>query len=76
MCVFVPSDLHTKSQVHTQTHKPDKTKININGFGMAKSAVQLLFGPLLVLKLSNPFKNFQVQIHSKSFQFQIITISN
>ena len=39
---------HTNSKVHTQTHKPDQTKININGFGMAKSAAQLLYGPVLV----------------------------
>ena len=30
------------------THKPDQTKININGFDMAKSAAQLLYGPVLV----------------------------
>ena len=28
-------------------HKPDQTKININGFDMAKSAAQLLYGPVL-----------------------------
>ena len=35
--------------VHTQTHKPDQTKINIKGFDMAKSAAQLLYAPVLVL---------------------------
>ena len=30
------------------THKPDQTKINIIGFDMAKSAAQLLYGPVLV----------------------------
>ena len=47
---FVPSDPPTHSQVHTQINKPEKTKIkqNINGFDMAKSAAQLLYGPVLV----------------------------
>ena len=31
-----------------RTHKLDQTKITINGFGMAKRAVQLLYGPVLV----------------------------
>ena len=26
----------------------DQTKVNINGFGMAKSAAQVLYGPVLV----------------------------
>ena len=47
-CVFVPFNPHINLQVHTQTHKPDQTKININGFDMAKSAAQLLYGPVLV----------------------------
>ena len=39
VCLFFgPSDPHTNSQVHTQTNKPNQTKININGFGLAKSA--------------------------------------
>ena len=46
--LFVPSDPHTKSQVHTQPHKPDQIKININGFDMAKNAAQLLYGPILI----------------------------
>ena len=33
---------------HIQTHKPDQTKININGFNMTKSAAQLLYGPVLI----------------------------
>ena len=33
-------------------HKPDQTKININGFDMAKSAAQLLYGPVIVYTLS------------------------
>ena len=45
-----------KCPVHIQTHKvtsphnnkPDQTKININGFDMAISAAQLLYGPVLV----------------------------
>ena len=32
-----------------RTHKLDQTKITINGFGMAKRAAQLLYGPVLVL---------------------------
>ena len=32
------------SQVHIQTHKPDQTRININGSDMVKSAAQLLYG--------------------------------
>ena len=36
------------SKVHTPTHKPDLTKINIKGFDVAKSAAQLLYGPVLV----------------------------
>ena len=35
-------------EVRTQTHKPDQTKINIYRFDMAKSAAQLLYGPVLV----------------------------
>ena len=35
-------------QGHSQTQKPDQTKININGFDMAKIAAQLLYGPVLV----------------------------
>ena len=31
-----------------RTHKLDQTKITINGFGMAKRAAQLLYGPVLV----------------------------
>ena len=31
-----------------RTYKLDQTKITINGFGMAKSAAQLLYGPVLV----------------------------
>ena len=34
-----------------RTHKLDQTKININGFAMAKSAAQLLYGPVLVLMI-------------------------
>ena len=44
-CGYVPSSPH--SQVHIQTHKPDQTRININGVDMAKSVVQLLYGPRL-----------------------------
>ena len=40
-------------EVRTQTHKPDQTKINIYRFDMAKSAAQLLYGPVLV---NNPTK--------------------
>ena len=52
--LFVPSSPHTNSQaqVHIQTHKPDRTKININGFDMAKCAAQLLYGPVLVCESS------------------------
>ena len=32
-----------------RTHKLDQTKITINGFGMAKRAAQLLYGPVLVV---------------------------
>ena len=42
--LYVPSFPHMNSQVHIQTHKPDQTKINIDGFDMAK----LLYGPVLV----------------------------
>ena len=35
-------------RTHKSTHKPDQTKIKINGFDMAKSAAQLLYGPVLV----------------------------
>ena len=45
-CEYVLS--HTNSQVQIETHKLDQTKVNINGFGMAKSAAQLLYGPVLV----------------------------
>ena len=45
------------SQVHTQTHKPDQTEININGFDIAKSAAQLLYGPVLVDSLKETKKN-------------------
>ena len=31
-----------------RTYKLDQTKITNNGFGMAKSAAQLLYGPVLV----------------------------
>ena len=34
-----------------RTHKLDQTKITFNGFGMAKSAAQLLYGPVLVSSL-------------------------
>ena len=43
---FPPSD----PQVHTETHQPDQTKINVNGFDMAKCAAQLLYGPVLVFQ--------------------------
>ena len=33
-----------------RTHKLDQTKITINGFGMAKRAAQLLYGPVLVFR--------------------------
>ena len=45
---YVPCFPNMNSQVHIQTPKPDQTKININGFDMAKSAAQLLYGPILV----------------------------
>ena len=48
VCLFVPSNPHTNSQVHVHTQKPDQTKININGSNMAKIAAQLLYGPVLV----------------------------
>ena len=32
-----------------RTHKLDQTKITINGFGMAKSAAQLLYGPVFII---------------------------
>ena len=35
-----------------RTHKLDQTKITINGFGMAKRAAQLLYGPVLVIKFN------------------------
>ena len=43
-------------QVYTQTQKPDQTKININEFDMAKSAAQLLYGPIFVFvcRLTKP----------------------
>ena len=47
-CGYVPSGPDTNSKV--QTHKPDQTKLNINGFDItAKSAAKLLYGPVLVL---------------------------
>ena len=36
------------SQVDMQTHKPEQTKINMNGFYMSKSAAQLLYSPIVV----------------------------
>ena len=39
-----------------RTHKLDQTKITINGFGMAKRAAQLLYGPVLVFKVNWPNK--------------------
>ena len=37
-----------KLKFPNRTYKLDQTKITINGFGMAKSAAQLLYGPVLV----------------------------
>ena len=37
-----------------KTHQPDQTKLNINKFDMAKSAVQLLYVPVLVCALTLP----------------------
>ena len=56
-CLFVPSIPHMNSQVHTQTQKPDPSKININGFDVAKSAAQLLYGPVLVVCHIHPHTN-------------------
>ena len=56
---FVPSGRHTMSPVQVQTHKPNHTKINIDGFDMAKSAAQLLYGPVLVYWMSFPFFSMQ-----------------
>ena len=50
LLVCFPSGPHTNSQVHIQAHKPDQTKININGLDMAKSAAQQLYFPVLVYK--------------------------
>ena len=53
-----------------RTHKLDQTKITINGFGMAKRAAQLLYGPVLVLRSkdwSNPFC-FETVIRSSFYQ--------
>ena len=36
-----------------RTHKLDQTKITINGFGIAKRAAQLLYGPALVFGMSH-----------------------
>ena len=40
-----------QASLHCQyrTHKLDQTKITINRFGMAKSAAQLLYGPVFVI---------------------------
>ena len=54
---FVPSDKHLNSKFHSLTHKPDQTKINIKGFGMAKSAAQLPYGPVLVYVLIIKWQN-------------------
>ena len=52
-CFFsVPSDPHTNSEVHIHTQKQDETKHNINGFDKAKSAAQLLYGPVLVISFN------------------------
>ena len=40
-----------------RTHKLDQTKITINGFGMAKRAAQLLYGPVLVRNLRGDFSS-------------------
>ena len=40
-----------KLTFQNRTHKLDQTKITINGFGMAKRAAQLLYGPVLVLSI-------------------------
>ena len=47
-CGYVPFGPDTDSQVQVQTLKPDKTKLNINGFEMAKSAAQLLYSLVFV----------------------------
>ena len=54
-------------EVRTQTHKPDQTNINIYRFDMAKSAAQLLYGPVLVY---DDFKLFG-QLISAVFLFPL-----
>ena len=39
---------HSNFHFHIQTYKLDQTKIIIKGVGIAKSAAQLLYGPVLV----------------------------
>ena len=48
-------------EVRTQTHKPDQTKINIYRFDMAKSAAQLLYGPVLVHMYEPQIQEVRVQ---------------
>ena len=47
-----------KLMIPNRTHKLDQTKITINGFGMAKRAAQLLYGPVLVLQSIDNSKGF------------------
>ena len=50
-----------------KNHKLDQTKSTINGFGMAKSAAQLLYGPVLVSLLysfCSPFVLVTVAVDS------------
>ena len=60
VCFFIPSDPHTNLQAHTQTCKPDQTKININGFDMAKSAAKLLYSPVLVTERKQTLNNINI----------------
>ena len=47
-----------------RTHKLDQTKITINGFGMAKRAAQLLYGPVLVEKDMTLLTLLRVQVQT------------
>ena len=46
VCGYIP----LSHPAHIRTHKLDQTKININGFDRAKSAAQVLYGPLLIFR--------------------------
>ena len=49
-------------QVQIQTHKIDQTKVDINGFGMAKRAAQLLYGPVLVMLPLGMFSQLALKV--------------